>query len=278
MKLQSNICQVKVSALLSLITPFVALGFQFSISTNPERNFIEYTDSGQWSSQPNTPADIISIYNDATVVLDSSGEVDALRIGRSTDSGVLQINQTYDLGVARSILLQDGLLDLQAGSVTASSLIIGAKGLVRVDGGSLATPLATPQPDLWTERFAARDQTRWATNDAEIAQSIGKQWRRGNPSDVETQYRIFNSALDTGAVSTDIAQRAMLVSSSAKTLGDGFLISVKMQQDTDAPTAYMGLVFNYQPDGSYYLFRVSAQGSVQVLVYSRAKPPLFSTG
>jgi hypothetical protein len=114
-----------------------------------------------------------------------------------------------------------------------------------------------------------RADTAFASNNTEVAASIGSNWMPIR--ETNTQYRIFNNAVDIGAVEAGV-QKASLICTGAETLnagaGTNFTLSATMQQDTTASSGFIGLIFNYQDDTNYYLFRLSGNGAVQMIAYS----------
>ena len=122
-----------------------------------------------------------------------------------------------------------------------------------------------------------RPDTAFATNNEQVAVSIGPNWmpaRTDDPNGSNTQYRILNNEVAIGVISPTMLQKAMLINTAAGTYNAGtgidFTISADMKQNTVAQSAYIGLVFNYQDAGNYYLLRLSGIGSVQMLAYSNS--------
>ncbi|NOU36313.1 MAG: PEP-CTERM sorting domain-containing protein [Kiritimatiellaceae bacterium] len=131
------------------------------------------------------------------------------------------------------------------------------------------------QAVLITDNFN-RANTTFATNNAQIAVSIGSNWKTARTDDTNTQYRIFNNEVDMGVVSAPLLTKAMLLNTAAGTINAGaatnFTLSADINQYSTNSTSYAGLVFNYQDggaeNGSYYLFRVGGNGAAQFLVFS----------
>ncbi|NOU36316.1 MAG: hypothetical protein HOO88_06065 [Kiritimatiellaceae bacterium] len=124
-----------------------------------------------------------------------------------------------------------------------------------------------------------RANTAFATNNAQIAVSIGSNWKTARTDDASgtnTQYRIFNNEVDMGTVAPNLLTKAMLLNTTAATLnagtGTNFTLSADINQYSANATSYGGLVLNYQDggadNGSYYLFRIGGNGTAQFLVYS----------
>jgi enediyne biosynthesis protein E4 len=253
--------------------------------------FVEYTTTADWSSQTVHDPDRVTIRSNATVTLDQDDTAHTLTLGSSTQAGSLRVDQPYDLSLTDSVTHSNGLLHISNGSLRTPVLSLYGDAEVRLDGGALDTDTIqndglitvdggtlgdfserVTQPVWIRDRFAGDNQSPFATNDTEIAQQIGRSWKRCNPADDVTQYRISGGKLDIGAVS-DLTQKASLVNTEAETISrdgeTGFRLSAVMQQDHQAGSGFMGLIFNYQEDGSYYLFRVNGVGTVQFLVYSQ---------
>ncbi|MCF7847878.1 MAG: CRTAC1 family protein [Kiritimatiellales bacterium] len=237
---------------LCLVYAGVVQGFVFTLSSEPVKGFVYYLATSNWSSKTVEDSDTVTIQNNATVTLDRNDTAKTLRIGNELGTGTLIVDSPFNLTVTDTIV--------NNGSIT-------------IDGGTLSNGMeGTVQGILITDRFAAESQSDWASNDEQIAAQIGSKWKRCNPADDVTQYRVSGGKLDIGAVSL-LTQKASLVNTATETVskngGTGFRLSAVMQQDHTASSGFMGLIFNYQDDGSYYLFRVNGVGSVQLLVYSQ---------
>jgi hypothetical protein len=253
---------------------------------------IYYTTTANWSSRTVSDTDAVVVHNNAIVTLDQDDIAHTLQVGDQAATGSLVVNQPVDLFLMDSIAISNGTLSVDDGAVRSPSLFVAAgsevcidggllsvdtlenDGTVSVDGGTFSNLTAGVSQPLWVEeRFAGDDQSSFAISDAEIAEQIGKSWKRCNPDDDVTQYRVSGGKLEFGAVSSSVIQKASLVNTAAETVSKdgetGFSLSAVMQQDHMAGSGYMGLIFNYQDDGSYYLFRVNGIGSVQFLVYSQ---------
>ncbi len=250
---------------------------------------IYYTTTANWSSQTVSDTNGVVIHNNATVTLDQSDSAGTLRLGSQTGAGTLLVNSPFNLTLTNLTVNTNGLLHVAGGSVTAAELtidgpggevsltggslyakMIGGSGTVTIDGGTLRDSAGSTVPAALLDRFSAPDQTVWATTDAQIAVQIGSNWKRGNIADQVSQYRLVDNQVDIGAASsTD--QKAMLINTAAETVnagvGTGFRLSATLRQDHTASSGFMGLVFNYQTGGSYYLFRVNGVGTVQMLSY-----------
>ncbi len=252
---------------------------------------IYYTTTANWSSRTVSDTDAVVVHNSAIVTLDQDDTAQTLQLGDLAATGSLVVNQPVDLFLTDSVVVSNGVLSVSNGTVRSPSLIVAPGSEVRLDGGLLSADslendgtvsvsggtfsnltAGLSQPVQVEDRFAGDDQSSFAISDAEIAGQIGKAWKRCNPADNVTQYRISGGELDIGAVS-ELIQKASLVNTAAQTVSrdgeTGFRLSAVMRQDHTASSGFMGLIFNYQDDGSYYLFRVNGVGSVQFLVYSQ---------
>jgi hypothetical protein len=111
----------------------------------------------------------------------------------------------------------------------------------------------------------------FASNVTQVATTIGASWKSVTQANgiYTTQYKITNNALGFGVMATN-AQKALLVNTAALTANSGassFSLSATLK-DTVSGSATMGIVFNYQDDGNYYVFRISPNAGVHVLCYS----------
>lgn len=245
-----------------------SFGLVFSYRTDPS---VYYSETAVWSSKAVNDASIVSIFSNATITLDEHAVADSLRIGTSASAGTLVAGSPYSLALNDSLSIPNGSLSLTGGIVSAPEFY--NNGIISVTGGVLSNRIAGVSQPIWlNDRFSGEGSSSFAISDVEIAEQIGKFWKRCNPIDDVTQYRVSGGKLDIGAVST-LTQKASLVNTAAKTISrdgeTGFRLSAVMQQDHTASSGFMGLIFNYQDDGSYYLFRVNGVGSVQFLVYSQ---------
>jgi hypothetical protein len=127
---------------------------------------------------------------------------------------------------------------------------------------------ATAHAVLITDNFNRAD-TAFASNNTEVAASIGSNWMPIR--ETNSQYRIYNNAVDIGVTEAGV-QKASLIYTGAGTLNAGagtdFTLSATLRQDTTAATGFIGLIFNYQNDSNYYLFRLSGAGAAQMVAYS----------
>jgi hypothetical protein len=119
------------------------------------------------------------------------------------------------------------------------------------------------RPDTLTGSFAS--------NITQVAATIGADWKPVTQANgiYTTQYKITNNALGFAAMATNV-QKALLVNTTALTANSGvsnFTLSATLK-DTAVGTATYGVIFNYKDDGSYYQFRLTANGGVQMLCYS----------
>ncbi|NOU36320.1 MAG: hypothetical protein HOO88_06085 [Kiritimatiellaceae bacterium] len=176
--------------------------------------------------------------------------------------------QTYEINMATSFTNWSGVVrQLQL------SLLNSTNGAFELDHVMFYNQSdSTSQTSVVTDSFTGANQGTWATNDVQIAAQIGTNWKRGNSADEATQYRIYNNQVDIGIVSPALITKAMLINTATGTLnagaGTNFTLSATLQQDSSLSTAFMGLVFNYQDAGNYYLFRAAGNGTVQMLCYS----------
>jgi hypothetical protein len=114
-----------------------------------------------------------------------------------------------------------------------------------------------------------RENTGFVSTVSEVAATIGPNWKpivTGTYPDYSSTYRINNNALSFGAAT---GWKPFLINTAAQTLNDGegtgFTLSAVFKDTSSAGTATMGLIFNYQEPGSFYMLRQYFGGTTNFL-------------
>ncbi|MFA6173745.1 MAG: hypothetical protein WC701_08655 [Kiritimatiellales bacterium] len=114
-----------------------------------------------------------------------------------------------------------------------------------------------------------RENTGFASTVSEVAAMIGPNWKpivTGTYPEYSSTYRINNNALGFGAAT---GWKPFLINTSAQTVNDGegtgFALSATFRDNSPAGLATMGLIFNYQEPGSFYMLRQYFGGTTNYL-------------
>gem|GEM_PF-665529 len=114
-----------------------------------------------------------------------------------------------------------------------------------------------------------RENTSFASTVAEVAATIGPNWKpvvTGTYPEYSSTYRINDNALGFGAAT---GWKPFLINTAAQTLNDGegtgFTLSATFKDNSSTGKATMGLIFNYQEPGSFYMLRQYFSGTTNFL-------------